>query len=334
MFVTTFKPLRSAVVGLAALAALPGSASANQGWYLGAEGGANFMRDQTFRLYGANEGLFPVADGTAISQVSFDTGYVAGLVGGYAFGFGLRSELELAHRDNDFGRILTNNGQPSQRIGGREFADLAFGNLWYDFFPSWRIHPYLGGGAGIARIAVRNPAVDNAALFLDGSNLRGDFDAVFAWQAGGGLRYDLSRRWTASLDYRYLRSNVGRFDLLDNNPNSHVRTRYQSHAALFSIRYHFGAIPAARAVEAPIESAQVVPVARVPVATVEPVALGRVTASPRVVRAASAVPISAARKNFPPVSSAIWRSAPSSRSESIMRRPMRRLLASKTGMGT
>lgn len=259
----TFKPLRSAILGFAALAAVPGIASANQGWYLGVEGGANFPREQTFRIYGANEGLFPIADGTALSQISFDTGYVAGLVGGYAFGFGLRGELELARRDNDFDRILLQNGQPSQRVGGREFADIAFGNLWYDLFPSSRFHPYLGGGAGVARIAVRDPALDSAGTFTDGENLRSAFDAVFAWQAGGGLRYDLTQRWTASLDYRYLRSNVGRFDLLANNPDSHMRTRYQSHAALFSIRYHFGA-PAAAPVEAPVEPVQVVPVDSVP----------------------------------------------------------------------
>ena len=263
MSVITGKSLQSAALGLSVIGLLPGMAAANQGWYLGLEGGANFLNDQTFRIYDADGLLVSAEDGTPVSTVSFDTGYVAGLVGGYAFGSGFKLELELARRDNDFDSVLLQNGQPSQRVGGREFADLAFANVWYDFFPSSRVHPYLGGGAGVARVAVRDPAVDNLGLFQDGSGLRGDFDAVFAWQAGGGLRFDLTRSLTASVDYRYLRSNIGHFDLLANNPQSHVRTRYESHAALLSLRYHFGAPPAAPA-EAPTEAAQVVPVVEAP----------------------------------------------------------------------
>lgn len=252
-----------AALGFIALGSAPGHANADPGWYLGLEGGANFTRDQGFRIYGADEGLLPIADGTKISEVSFDTGYTAGIVGGYAFGFGLRSELELAHRDNDFRNIQLASGAPSNRVGGREFADIAFGNLWLDLFPSARLHPYLGGGAGVARIAVRDPAVDNDGVFLDGANLRSDFDTVFAWQAGGGLRVDLGRHWTASIDYRYLRANIGQFDLLANNPDTHVRARYSAHSALMSIAYRFGAAPAAP-LEPPVEPVQVVPVVETP----------------------------------------------------------------------
>ena len=259
MFAIPRKTVRATALSLSVLGVIPGIAAANQGWYLGLEGGANFVRDQSFKIYGANGLLVSAADGTKVSDVSFDTGYVAGLVGGYGFGSGLKLELEFARRDNDFKRVLLQNGQPSQRVGGREFADLAFANVWYDFFPSWRVHPYIGGGAGVVRVAVRDPAVDNVGLFQDGSALRSDFDAVFAFQAGGGLRFDLTRSLTASIDYRYLRSNVGQFDLLVNNPESHVETRYESHAALFSLRYHFGAAPAAP-VAAPVEPVQIVPV--------------------------------------------------------------------------
>lgn len=262
--------LRCAALCLSAISLVPAAAQAGEGWYLGLEGGANFLRDQTFRIYNATGLLVSATDGTAVSEVNFDTGYVAGLAGGYAFNSGLRLELEAAHRDNDFGSITLANGQPSQRNSGHEYADLAAVNVWYDLFPAGRVHPYIGGGAGALRVAVRNPGVDNLGLFQDGSGLRSDFDLVFAWQAGAGLRFDLTRHWTASVDYRYLRSNVGHFDLLANNPDSHVRSRYESHAALFSIRYHFGQ-PAAAPVEAPAEPVQVVPLAETPVVE-EPVA--------------------------------------------------------------
>ena len=260
----TQQHLKLATIGLLLAGSLSGGVSANDGWYLGLEGGVNDVGGQKFRIFSADRPLFPVADGTQVSDVSFDEGYVAGLVAGYAAGFGLQVELELAHRDNDFDEVLLEDGQPSQRVGGREFADTAFGNLWYDFFPSSRLRPYVGGGAGIARVAVRDPSVDSVGFFQDGSNLRSDFDAVFAWQAGAGLRYDLTRRWTASLDYRYLRANTGRFDLLDNNPNSFVKARYWSQSALLSIRYHFGAAPSP-APQAPEEPVAVVPVVAAPI---------------------------------------------------------------------
>ena len=262
MLIKHSRSLRNAALGAALLAAVPGMARANEGWYLGIQGGANFVLDQTLRIYSASRPLRPIADGTPVSDISFDTGYAAGLLGGYAFGSGFRLELELTRRDNDFRNIVLADGSESARVGGREFADAGFGNVWYDFFPSSRVHPYIGGGAGYARVAIRDPAVDDRVGFQDGSNLRSDFDAVFAFQAGGGLRYDLSRALTVSLDYRFLRSNVGSFDLLANNPESEVQTRYKAHSALLSLRYHFGGRPPSAV--APEEPVQVVPVAETP----------------------------------------------------------------------
>ncbi len=259
-------PLKAAKRTLLTLAALavPGAALAGQGFYLGIEGGANFLKDQKFKLYSFDPplGIGAVADGTQISKVGFDTNYIGGLLTGYAFTSGLRMELEVARRHNKFDKIDLIDGSPSQRVEGKENADIAMGNLWLDFFPSGWVHPYIGGGIGAARIDIRDPGVDSVGLFASGSNLQNAFDVVLAYQGGAGLRFDLTKHLTASLDYRYLRSERGKFNLLENNPDSHVETRYQSQAALLSIRYHFGEEhePAV----APVEPVQIVEVIQPP----------------------------------------------------------------------
>jgi len=264
MEMTRCKSLSAWALSFVFLGAAPGLATAHDGFYLGIEGGANFVFDQTLRIYGANRPLRPIPDGTPVSTVGFDTGFAAGFFGGYAFENGFNLELEIAHRDNVLGDVTLANGEPSQRVGGHEFAVAAFGNVWYEFLKGYRLRPYLGGGAGYARVAIRDPEVDNLPGFQDGSNLRSDFDAVFAFQAGGGLRYDLTPKLTASVDYRFVRSNVGSFDLLENNPDSEVQTRYKSHTALLSLRYHFGGGKPPIA-SSPVEPVQVVPVEETPV---------------------------------------------------------------------
>src|ERR1700728_3855269 len=65
-------------------------AAADDGPYIGIEGGFNWEESQNLRQ-----------DRVVTDKINFDKGWAAGLIGGYSFANGLRPELELDHRSND-----------------------------------------------------------------------------------------------------------------------------------------------------------------------------------------------------------------------------------------
>ena len=212
--------------------AVPMMASAGEGLYLGLEGGANFGLPQKYNIYGYN-GLFNVPDGTYVSTTTLKTGWIGGLVGGYSFANGLRPELEIDYRRNDYKHQQLRNGTDASNVGGFVNTDTAMGNIWFDFFKSSWIHPYIGGGIGAARIAIRHPTFNN-------NNLRSWFDTAFAYQGGAGVNVDLSRHISLSLDYRYIQTEKGEFNLLNDQPNTMIKTNYRAHSAMLGLKYSFG----------------------------------------------------------------------------------------------
>lgn len=208
---------------LSILAALPIAATAGDGPYVGLEGGYNYENPQNLRT-----------DPATGSSDRFDAGFVGGLTFGYASKLGFRPELELDYRRNDIRKLVTPLGDTTD-VGGYDNAYTGFGNIWYDFkrptgLLSW-VHPYVGGGLGVARIGIRNFSVAGV------NNVR-DYDTAFAYQAGAGVGFDLTPNLTASVDYRYVETDRGGFT--DNTGNT-INARYRANSALFGIRYSFGA---------------------------------------------------------------------------------------------
>ena len=214
------RPLRSAAV-LSLLSALPLVASAGDGPYIGVEGGYNYQNPQNLRT-----------DPSTGASDKFDAGFVGGLTLGYASKYGFRPELELDYRRNDVRKLITPLGDTTD-VSGFDNAYTGFGNLWYDFkAPTGlfsTVHPYIGGGVGVARVGLRN-------LKVGGSPIINDFDTVFAYQGGAGVGFDLTRNLTASVDLRYVESLRGSYDA----GGTDVRARYRASSALLGIRYSFG----------------------------------------------------------------------------------------------
>lgn len=244
----------------AAAAALPNVAAAGEGFYLGIEGGINFVDSQDFDLYNVS---VLVPDGTRLGVVELEDGWMGGFVAGYSFANGFRPELALEYRRNDFESLRRDPvgiipGRQTDDVDGHEKVMTGLFNLWYDFFPSSRWHPYIGAGVGAARIEVKNGR-------FDATDLDSDADTVFAYQYGAGLGIDLGERWTLSLDYRRLELDEGKFDLQPTNPNSYIQAEYSADTAMIGLRYSFGdrtveALPQ----EPPVEVVPVEPVAEIP----------------------------------------------------------------------
>jgi outer membrane protein OmpA-like peptidoglycan-associated protein len=160
--------MKKAMLAAAALVALPVMAQAQvptPGFYVGAEGGLNWLLNTTILN----------------TPVSPQTGYAVGGVIGYDF-VGPRVELEGVYRNNQHsggfvGRAIQN------QVG--QLGILA--NVLYDFAPGSTITPYVGAGAGVA--------------FVDGDSSLGS--TQFAYQGIIGLGWNVDTNFRINLDGRY-----------------------------------------------------------------------------------------------------------------------------------
>ena len=129
--------------GVVALAQTAG-AQPISGIYVGAAGGAGFLQNQRIRGYSPS-------DVPSVAPSSTTMGYQTGWVGlgsiGYAFGNGMRAELE--------GNIRANNrsfGTPPASVtsqSGRETKDGGMFNVLFDMdIGSPYVFPYIGAGVG------------------------------------------------------------------------------------------------------------------------------------------------------------------------------------------
>jgi len=210
----------------AILATFCGNAAAGDGWYLGLEGGADWQRQSNDTLT-----LGGFGGPTAEFSEKYKLGWVGGVTTGYGFANGLRPELELAYRQSRYKNIFGSLG--SADADGRKDARSAFANLWYDLKSESglfkTVHPYIGIGGGVTSLWQEN-------FGAGGTELVNDHDTVFAYQAGAGIGFDLTRRLTASVDYRYVGTEKGHFDA---SPavGGRIDSGYNGQSALLSVRY-------------------------------------------------------------------------------------------------
>src|SRR3954467_6122957 len=128
--------MKKALMAAAALVALPVMAQArtpSSGFYIGAEGGLNWLLNSTI----AGQAVTP------------QTGWAAGGKVGYDF-VGPRIELEGIYRQNNgTGTVAYSHGTFANRSGTINQVSV-MANALYDFLPGAVITPYVGAGAGIA----------------------------------------------------------------------------------------------------------------------------------------------------------------------------------------
>jgi opacity protein-like surface antigen len=160
--------MKKALLAAAAFVALPVMAQAQTvapGFYIGAEGGVNWLLNTS--ILG--------------QSVTPQTGFAAGGVVGYDF-VGPRIELEGVYRNNQ-----TNVGFPGRAISNQVGQLGILANLLYDFSPASTITPYIGAGAGVA--------------FVDGDNSLGS--TQFAYQGIIGLGWNVDTNFRINIDGRY-----------------------------------------------------------------------------------------------------------------------------------
>ncbi|MEK7245177.1 MAG: outer membrane beta-barrel protein, partial [Pseudomonadota bacterium] len=125
---------------MAALAASAANAT-DKGFYLGAGLGANWTRETDITGIGTN------------LSADFDAGWVGALAAGWAYGNGLRSELEFGYRRNDLDSIS------GAAVGSGDASSWRSTiNVYYDFKTESPLTPYVGVGLGAPRVSLEaNP---------------------------------------------------------------------------------------------------------------------------------------------------------------------------------
>jgi outer membrane protein OmpA-like peptidoglycan-associated protein len=169
-------------------------------------------------------------------HVNYDDGIVAEAHLGFAFDTGLRLEGEFAYRYNGVDKVSPYAG--AGRGSMRDYAIM--GNLLYDLPVDLPFRPYVGFGVGAADYTPYHIRGDGMPYFASGPGSGtaypvyvGGPDAWgFAWQAIGGVAYDMTDNIALTLEYRY-------FERVDDHPPA-VRNDYEAHSVLVGVRYTFG----------------------------------------------------------------------------------------------
>ena len=236
---------RSLLIGALAPLAFASVAAANgrNGWYVGLEGGGNWIEKTTERT---TIDILPIGGTTSTTTGSFrfDTGWAGLATVGYGFGNRWRIELEGGYRDNDI------------KTRGSLTEWSAMVNALYDIPVMNRLSVSLGIGLGEDYAELRRPpslSPAAAAAFRD-------HDWNFAYQGIAGVSYEISDRLDAFVNYRYLRVTEPEFsDIVPvDGPTVLALVNVDmddvtKHTATIGLRYHFGS-PAAPVVVPPVST--------------------------------------------------------------------------------
>ena len=221
----SFKALGAVLCCAFMLAAGPAAAQSAKGFYVGVGGGINFLQDTDFDVLG-----------TVNVENEYDSGFTLSGYGGYDFGAvwplgGVRLEGEFAYRDNgiDVHSVPALGGdQPGSDGDASSFAFMT--NAYNDFLPKSKFRPYVGAGIGVVRVDFSDYGIAAIPDVLD------DSDTVFAWQAMGGIAYDLTEKVTFGAEYRYF-SAEPTFTTSAATGSVENDVDYRNHSLLFKFNY-------------------------------------------------------------------------------------------------
>jgi OOP family OmpA-OmpF porin len=201
------------VMPMAALCLVLGAADAiAQTYYLGLKGGYNHPHESEIE-----------AAGPTLFDATLEPSGMAAAAFGFEWVDGWRFEGELAWRRSDFDSI--DNVTISD---GRMEIYAPMFNIYYGFRADAAVNPYLGAGAGLARLSIEDLAAGAATV--------DDFAGGPAWQGMAGVDIAVSESWKLSFEYRYFA--VDKIKLVD-SLGFPLKIDYQASAAMLGLRAGF-----------------------------------------------------------------------------------------------
>jgi opacity protein-like surface antigen len=201
------------VVGFLLLLVSAATVSA-KGPYVGGQAGVVFLSDSD------------IQQGITDLSGSFDTGYGLGLTGGYNFDM-FRLEGELFYKTNAFDEVSAGSGSLS--ADGDMTALGLMVNAIFDFKNQTRFTPFIGVGAGMAQVSIKD-------LTLGGLSIADDDDVVFAYQGIAGVGISVTPALTLDISYKYTATLDPEFSDVTGVP---FDAEYMSHNVMAGIRFNF-----------------------------------------------------------------------------------------------
>ncbi|MBY0432282.1 MAG: porin family protein, partial [Rhodospirillales bacterium] len=223
------------IIGTIAAGLLVGITTAahaqTNGFYVGAEGGLNILRDADYTGNPAPRGVVgPGING----KIESDNGW--GLLGQAGYGFGqVRLEGEVGYRRNSIDKASMNRAPGTLATDNKTEALDLMANVYYDIPTGTPFVPFLGAGLGGARVK------------MDLAGLGKDSSTVWAAQGIAGLAYNINQNLALKADYRYFTTKDPKFDI----GGSRIESEYQNHSVFVGFTYKFGESPAPVQVAAP-----------------------------------------------------------------------------------
>ena len=188
-------------------------------------------------IIGPSWGTLQVEDSPSVNDPLFSAGGAAGVAFERESGR-LRVEFEARYRDPISGAFDDGNTLTSLRAANG-WSTLV--NAWRDIDLTDRLGIYAGGGiggGGYGSLAVQS-AVPASNFTINGSGSA----SGFAWQAGGGVIYDLTQRVTLDLGYRFFAVDSGSITATSAQPGVPIETLslgsgFSASELLFTIRIY------------------------------------------------------------------------------------------------
>ncbi len=230
--------LRTALFAAAATLAIAPAAHAYQGVYGAIGAGLSYIGpDRDFESAGP-----PLAFD---SEADYKNGIGVYTAFGHESASGWRKELEFSYRNNDLRHLAGDGmgfaGWPDAVLEGDVRALSFMFNVIKDFNSGGTVTPYVGIGAGMARLKA-----DYFGTGGPGTLVVDDKAWEFAYQGIAGLAFQLTEGLALDVSYRYFETLDTKFDATLAALPTVVDQEYNSHSLFAGLRWNFGA-PAAAA---------------------------------------------------------------------------------------
>jgi opacity protein-like surface antigen len=196
----------------------------SKGIYFELRGGGAYLTDSDIDASAA--GL------SASGEAEFDPGFAIEGAAGYEHSSGFRGEVAVGYRRNDI-EDLSGGGTSCSSLGiscGGEVETVSImANGYYAFNVEGKFKPFIGAGAGIARV----DAELEVGIPGFGSAKASDDDTVFAYQGIAGVSYEINETLTLSGLYSYFATEDLSFG---DSATGQLDAEYQSHNFMLGLR--------------------------------------------------------------------------------------------------